>query len=134
LVESDEVGPDLFLDRHRPQYRGRQISAEQEHPAIVRRSGASKFADITQFAGDDLGRAGSGSATSAALCASCAAKNPNANSLCISQNVIRPRLSAGLKDVLGEKYDSVSPAHLRDPGSDHRLQIVKLKASGAESS
>ncbi len=33
---------DLFLDRHRPQHRDREISAEQEHPAIVPRRPAPR--------------------------------------------------------------------------------------------
>src|SRR4029079_13723728 len=62
------------------------------------------------------------------------AKNPNAKFAVISQNDDFGRdYLAGLKDVLGEKYDSVvtgATYEISDPTIDS--QIVKLKASGAD--
>ena len=60
--------------------------------------------------------------------------NPNAKFAIISQNDDFGRdYLAGLKDVLGDKYDSLVTAatyEVQDPTID--FQIVKLKASGAD--
>jgi branched-chain amino acid transport system substrate-binding protein len=62
------------------------------------------------------------------------AKNPNAKFAVISQNDDFGRdYLLGLKDVLGEKYDSLvtgATYEIQDPTIDS--QIVKLKASGAD--
>src|SRR5438045_8994110 len=62
------------------------------------------------------------------------AKNPNAKFAVLSQNDDCGRdYLLGLKDVLGDKYDSIvtgATYEIQDPTIDS--QIVKLKASGAD--
>ena len=97
------------------------------------RSGTSKFVDIAPFPQATVGekaplRYEAGSS------ATCAAENPSAKFAVISQNDDFGRdYLAGLKDVLGDKYDSVvtgATYEISDPTIDS--QIVKLKASGAD--
>jgi ABC-type branched-subunit amino acid transport system substrate-binding protein len=103
-------------------------------PQLFIGSGASKFADLTQYPQATLGVQGPFRYEARLYARYALAKNPNAMFAVISQNddFGRDYLS-GLKDVLGEKYDSVVTAatyEIQDPTIDS--QIVKLKASGAD--
>ena len=67
--ESDEVALIFLLDRHRAQHRDRQIPAEQEHPAIVRRLRRVEIRRHRAISAGDTGRAGAVPLRGAALCA-----------------------------------------------------------------
>src|SRR3979411_1597136 len=103
-------------------------------PQLFVGSGASKFADITQYPQATLGVQGPFRYEARLYARHALAKNPNAKFAVISQNDDFGRdYLAGLKDVLGEKYDSVvtgATYEISDPTIDS--QIVKLKASGAD--
>jgi branched-chain amino acid transport system substrate-binding protein len=103
-------------------------------PQLFVGSGASKFADITQYPQATLGVQGPFRYEARLYARHALAKNPNARFAVISQNDDFGRdYLAGLKDVLGEKYDSLvtgATYEIQDPTIDS--QIVKLKASGAE--
>src|SRR6201747_1626355 len=103
-------------------------------PQLFVGSGASKFADINQYPQATLGVQGPFRYEARLYARYALAKNPNAKFAIISQNDDFGRdYLAGLKDVLGEKYDSVVTAatyEISDPTIDS--QIVKLKASGAD--
>src|SRR5690349_22658219 len=97
-------------------------------------SGASKFADIVQFPQSTVGVQAPFRYEARLYARYALAKNPNAKFAVISQNDDYGRdYLLGLKDVLGEKYDSVvtnATYEIQDPTIDS--QIVKLKASGAD--
>jgi ABC-type branched-subunit amino acid transport system substrate-binding protein len=103
-------------------------------PQLFVGSGASKFADISQYPQATLGVQGPFRYEARLYARYALAKNPNAKFAVISQNDDFGRdYLAGLKDVLGEKYDSIVTAstyEVTDPTIDS--QIVKLKASGAD--
>jgi branched-chain amino acid transport system substrate-binding protein len=103
-------------------------------PQLFIGSGASKFADIAQYPQATLGVQGPFRYEARLYARYALAKNPNAKFAVISQNDDFGRdYLLGLKDVLGEKYDSVVTAatyEIQDPTIDS--QIVKLKASGAD--
>jgi ABC-type branched-subunit amino acid transport system substrate-binding protein len=104
-------------------------------PQLFIGSGASKFADITQYPQATLGGVQGPFRYEARLYARYAlARNPNAKFAVISQNDDFGRdYLLGLKDVLGDKYDQLVTAatyEVQDPTIDS--QIVKLKASGAD--
>ena len=103
-------------------------------PQLFLASGASKFADIAQFPQATVGVQAPFRYEARLYARYALAKNPNAKFAVISQNDDFGRdYLLGLKDVLGEKYDSVVTAatyEIQDPTIDS--QIVKLKASGAE--
>jgi ABC-type branched-subunit amino acid transport system substrate-binding protein len=103
-------------------------------PQLFIGSGASKFADIAQYPQATLGVQGPFRYEARLYARYALAKNPNAKFAVISQNDDFGRdYLAGLKDVLGEKYDSLVTAatyEIQDPTIDS--QIVKLKASGAD--
>src|SRR3569832_612259 len=103
-------------------------------PQLFVGSGASKFADIAQYPQATVG-VQAPFRIEARLYARYALKqNPNAHFAVLSQNDDYGRdYLAGLKDVLGDKYDSVvtgATYEVSDPTIDS--QIVKLKASGAD--
>jgi ABC-type branched-subunit amino acid transport system substrate-binding protein len=103
-------------------------------PQLFVGSGASKFADPTQYPQATLGVQGPFRYEARLYARHALAKNPNAKFAVISQNddFGRDYLS-GLKDVLGDKYDSLvtgATYEVQDPTIDS--QIVKLKASGAD--
>jgi ABC-type branched-subunit amino acid transport system substrate-binding protein len=134
LVESDEVAL-IFSSIGTAQntaiakyLQGKNI------PQLFIGSGASKFADITQYPQATLGVQGPFRYEARLYARYALAKNPNAKFAVISQNDDFGRdYLAGLKDVLGEKYDAVVTAatyEIQDPTIDS--QIVKLKASGAD--
>jgi branched-chain amino acid transport system substrate-binding protein len=103
-------------------------------PQLFIGSGASKFADIAQYPQATLGVQGPFRYEARLYARYALVKNPNAKFAVISQNDDFGRdYLLGLKDVLGEKYDSVVTAatyEIQDPTIDS--QIVKLKASGAD--
>jgi branched-chain amino acid transport system substrate-binding protein len=97
-------------------------------------SGASKFADISQYPQATVGVQAPFRYEARLYARYALAKNPNAKFAVISQNDDFGRdYLAGLKDVLGDKYDSAVTSatyEISDPTIDS--QIVKLKASGAD--
>jgi ABC-type branched-subunit amino acid transport system substrate-binding protein len=103
-------------------------------PQLFVGSGASKFADIAQYPQATLGVQGPFRYEARLYARHALVKNPNAKFAVISQNDDFGRdYLLGLKDVLGEKYDSVvtgATYEIQDPTIDS--QIVKLKASGAD--
>jgi ABC-type branched-subunit amino acid transport system substrate-binding protein len=103
-------------------------------PQLFVGSGASKFADITQYPQATLGVQGPFRYEARLYARYALAKNPNAKFAVISQNDDFGRdYLLGLKDVLGEKYDQLvtdATYEVQDPTIDS--QIVKLKASGAD--
>ena len=103
-------------------------------PQLFLASGASKFADITQFPQATMGVQAPFRYEARLYARHALAKNPNAKFAVISQNDDYGRdYLAGLKDVLGEKYDqlvTVATYEITDPTIDS--QIVKLKATGAD--
>src|SRR3984957_11149323 len=103
-------------------------------PQLFLASGASKFADITQFPQATVGVQGVFRYEARLYARYALAKNPDARFAVISQNDDFGRdYLLGLKDVLGEKYDALvtgATYEVQDPTIDS--QIVKLKASGAD--
>jgi len=103
-------------------------------PQLFVGSGASKFADIAQYPQATLGVQGPFRYEARLYARYALAKNPNAKFAVISQNDDFGRdYLLGLKDVLGDKYDSLvtgATYEVQDPTIDS--QIVKLKASGAD--
>jgi len=103
-------------------------------PQLFIGSGASKFADIAQYPQATLGVQGPFRYEARLYARYALAKNPNAKFAVISQNDDYGRdYLLGLKDVLGDKYDTLVTAatyEVQDPTIDS--QIVKLKASGAD--
>jgi branched-chain amino acid transport system substrate-binding protein len=103
-------------------------------PQLFVGSGASKFADITQYPQATLGVQGPFRYEARLYARYALAKNQNAKFAVISQNDDFGRdYLLGLKDVLGDRYDSLVTAatyEVQDPTIDS--QIVKLKSSGAD--
>jgi branched-chain amino acid transport system substrate-binding protein len=103
-------------------------------PQLFVGSGASKFADIAQYPQATLGVQGPFRYEARLYARYALAKNPDAKFAVISQNDDFGRdYLLGLKDVLGDKYDSIVTAatyEVQDPTIDS--QIVKLKSSGAD--
>jgi branched-chain amino acid transport system substrate-binding protein len=103
-------------------------------PQLFLASGASKFADIAQYPQATLGVQAPFRYEARLYARYALAKNPDARFAVISQNDDFGRdYLLGLKDVLGDKYDSLVTAvtyEVSDPTIDS--QIVKLKASGAD--
>ena len=103
-------------------------------PQLFIGSGASKFSDVAQYPQATMGVQAPFRYEARLYARYALAKNPNAKFAVISQNDDYGRdYLLGLKDVLGDKYDSVVTAatyEISDPTIDS--QIVKLKASGAD--
>src|SRR4051812_38925506 len=103
-------------------------------PQLFLASGASKFADVAQYPQATMGVQAPFRYEARLYARYALAKNPDAKFAVISQNDDYGRdYLAGLKDVLGEKYDSVvtgATYEVQDPTIDS--QIVKLKSSGAD--
>src|SRR5438270_1245640 len=103
-------------------------------PQLFVGSGASKFADPAQYPQATLGVQAPFRYEARLYARHALANNPNAKFAVISQNDDYGRdYLLGLKDVLGEKYDSLvtgATYEISDPTIDS--QIVKLKASGAD--
>jgi branched-chain amino acid transport system substrate-binding protein len=134
LVESDEVA--LIFSSIGTAHNTAIAKYLQANniPQLFLASGASKFADIAQFPQATVGVQAPFRYEARLYARYAMAKNPNATFAVISQNDDFGRdYLAGLKDVLGEKYDSLVTAstyEVTDPTIDS--QIVKLKASGAD--
>jgi ABC-type branched-subunit amino acid transport system substrate-binding protein len=134
LVESDEVAL-IFSSIGTAQNTAISKYLQSKNiPQLFIGSGASKFADIAQFPQATVGVQGPFRYEARLYARYALAKNPNARFAVISQNDDFGRdYLAGLKDVLGERYDSVVTAatyEISDPTIDS--QIVRLKASGAD--
>ena len=103
-------------------------------PQLFLASGASKFGDIAQYPQATIGVQAPFRYEARLYARYALQKNPNAKFAVISQNDDYGRdYLLGLKDVLGEKYDSIvtgATYEVTDPTINS--QIVKLKASGAD--
>ena len=134
LVESDEVALIFSSIGTAHNTAIAKYLQSKNIPQLFIGSGASKFADITQYPQATLGVQGPFRYEARLYARYALAKNPNAKFAVISQNDDFGRdYLLGLKDVLGEKYDQLVTAvtyEIQDPTIDS--QIVKLKASGAD--
>ncbi|KRQ01933.1 ABC transporter substrate-binding protein [Bradyrhizobium manausense] len=134
LVESDEVALIFSSIGTAHNTAIAKYLQSKNVPQLFIGSGASKFADITQYPQATMGVQGPFRYEARLYARYALAKNPNAKFAVISQNDDYGRdYLAGLKDVLGEKYDAVvtvATYEIQDPTIDS--QIVKLKASGAD--
>jgi ABC-type branched-subunit amino acid transport system substrate-binding protein len=134
LVESDEVALIFSSIGTAHNTAIAKYLQSKNVPQLFIGSGASKFADIAQYPQATMGVQAPFRYEARLYARHALAKNPNAKFAVISQNDDYGRdYLAGLKDVLGEKYDSVVTSatyEIQDPTIDS--QIVKLKASGAD--
>jgi branched-chain amino acid transport system substrate-binding protein len=134
LVESDEVALTFSSIGTAHNTAIAKYLQGKNIPQLFVGSGASKFADIAQYPQATLGVQGPFRYEARLYARHALAKNPNAKFAVISQNDDFGRdYLLGLKDVLGEKYDSIvtgATYEIQDPTIDS--QIVKLKASGAD--
>ena len=134
LVESDEVAL-IFSSIGTAHYTAVAKYLQSKNvPQLFIGSGASKFADIAQYPQATMGVQAPFRYEARLYARHALATNPNAKFAVISQNDDYGRdYLAGLKDVLGEKYDALvtnATYEVQDPTIDS--QIVKLKASGAD--
>jgi branched-chain amino acid transport system substrate-binding protein len=134
LVESDEVALIFSSIGTAHNTAIAKYLQSKNIPQLFIGSGASKFADITQYPQATLGVQGPFRYEARLYARYALARNPNAKFAVISQNDDFGRdYLLGLKDVLGDKYDSLvtgATYEVQDPTIDS--QIVKLKASGAD--
>jgi len=134
LVESDEVALIFSSIGTAHNTAIAKYLQSKNIPQLFIGSGASKFADLTQYPQATLGVQGPFRYEARLYARYALARNPNAKFAVISQNDDFGRdYLLGLKDVLGEKYDSLvtgATYEIQDPTIDS--QIVKLKASGAD--
>ena len=113
LVESDEVALIFSSIGTAHNTAIAKYLQSKNIPQLFLASGASKFADIAQFPQATDRRAGAVPLRGAALRALCAGEESECQIRGdFAERRLRPRLSAGLKDVLGDKYDS--RRHRRD--------------------
>ncbi|MET4325781.1 branched-chain amino acid transport system substrate-binding protein [Bradyrhizobium sp. i1.15.2] len=134
LVESDEVALIFSSIGTAHNTAIAKYLQSRNVPQLFIGSGASKFADVAQYPQATMGVQAPFRYEARLYARYALAKNPNAKFAVISQNDDYGRdYLAGLKDVLGEKYDTVvtgATYEIQDPTIDS--QIVKLKASGAD--
>jgi ABC-type branched-subunit amino acid transport system substrate-binding protein len=134
LVESDEVALIFSSIGTAHNTATAKYLQSKDIPQLFIGSGASKFADITQYPQATLGVQGPFRYEARLYARYALARNPSAKFAIISQNDDFGRdYLLGLKDVLGDKYDQLVTAatyEVQDPTIDS--QIVKLKASGAD--
>jgi len=134
LVESDEVALIFSSIGTAHNTAVAKYLQGKNVPQLFIGSGASKFSDIAQYPQATMGVQAPFRYEARLYARHALAKNPNAKFAVISQNDDYGRdYLLGLKDVLGEKYDSVVTSatyEIQDPTIDS--QIVKLKASGAD--
>jgi ABC-type branched-subunit amino acid transport system substrate-binding protein len=134
LVESDEVALIFSSIGTAHNTAIAKYLQSKNIPQLFIGSGASKFADIAQYPQATLGVQAPFRHEARLYARYALAKNPNAKFAVISQNDDFGRdYLLGLKDVLGDKYDSLVTSatyEIADPTIDS--QIVKLKASGAD--
>jgi branched-chain amino acid transport system substrate-binding protein len=134
LVESDEVAL-IFSSIGTAQNTAIAKYLQSKNiPQLFPGSGASKFADIAQYPQATLGVQAPARYEARLYARYALSKNPDAKFGVLSQNDDFGRdYLLGLKDVLGDKYDSIVTSatyEVSDPTIDS--QIVKLKASGAD--
>jgi len=134
LVESDEVALIFSSIGTAHNTAIAKYLQSKTIPQLFVGSGASKFADIAQYPQATLGVQAPFRYEARLYARHALARNPNAKFAVISQNDDYGRdYLLGLKDVLGDKYDSLVTSatyEVQDPTIDS--QIVKLKASGAD--
>ena len=134
LVESDEVALIFSSIGTAHNTAIAKYLQSKNIPQLFLASGASKFSDIAQYPQATMGVQAPFRYEARLYARYALAKNPNARFAVISQNDDYGRdYLLGLKDVLGDNYDSVVTAatyEFTDPTIDS--QIVKLKASGAD--
>ena len=134
LVESDEVALIFSSIGTAHNTAIAKYLQSKNIPQLFLASGASKFADVTQYPQATVGVQAPFRYEARLYARHALAKNPNAKFAVISQNDDFGRdYLLGLKDVLGEKYDSLVTSatyEITEPTIDS--QIVKLKASGAD--
>ena len=134
LVESDEVALIFSSIGTAHNTAIAKYLQSKNIPQLFLASGASKFSDIAQYPQATMGVQAPFRYEARLYARYALAKNPNARFAVISQNDDYGRdYLLGLKDVLGDTYDSVVTAatyEFTDPTIDS--QIVKLKASGAD--
>jgi ABC-type branched-subunit amino acid transport system substrate-binding protein len=134
LVESDEVALIFSSIGTAHNTAIAKYLQAKNIPQLFVGSGASKFADLAQYPQATLGVQAPFRYEARLYARYALAKNPNAKFAIISQNDDFGRdYLLGLKDVLGDKYDSLvtgATYEISDPTIDS--QIVKLKASGAD--
>ncbi|MCA6106050.1 ABC transporter substrate-binding protein [Bradyrhizobium cenepequi] len=134
LVESDEVALIFSSIGTAHNTAIAKYLQSKNIPQLFLASGASKFADIGQYPQATMGVQAPFRYEARLYARHALAKNQNAKFAVISQNDDFGRdYLAGLKDVLGEKYDAAVTSatyEISDPTIDS--QIVKLKASGAD--
>jgi len=134
LVESDEVALIFSSIGTAHNTAIAKYLQSKNIPQLFIGSGASKFADIAQYPQATLGVQGPFRYEARLYARYALAKNPKTKFAVISQNDDFGRdYLLGLKDVLGDKYDSLVTAatyEVSDPTIDS--QIVKLKSSGAD--
>src|ERR1700737_1756893 len=134
LVESDEVALIFSSIGTAHNTAIAKYLQSKNIPQLFVGSGASKFADITQYPQATLGVQGPFRYEARLYARYALAKNPDAKFAVISQNDDFGRdYLLGLKDVLGDKYDALvagATYEIQDPTIDS--QVVKLKASGAD--
>jgi ABC-type branched-subunit amino acid transport system substrate-binding protein len=134
LVESDEVALIFSSIGTAHNTAISKYLQSKNIPQLFLASGASKFADVAQFPQATVGVQAPFRYEARLYARYALAKNPDAKFAVISQNDDYGRdYLLGLKDVLGDKYDSVvtgATYEVSDPTIDS--QIVRLKASGAD--
>src|ERR1700687_2661650 len=134
LVESDEVALIFSSIGTAHNTAIAKYLQSKNIPQLFLASGASKFADTAQFPQATVGVQAPFRYEARLYARYALERNPNAKFAVISQNDDYGRdYLLGLKDVLGDKYDSFVTAatyEVQDPTIDS--QIVKLKASGAD--
>jgi len=134
LVESDEVAL-IFSSIGTAQNTAISKYLQSKNiPQLFPGSGASKFADIAQYPQATVGVQAPARYEARLYARYALSKNPDAKFAVLSQNDDFGRdYLLGLKDVLGDKYDSIVTSatyEVSDPTIDS--QIVKLKASNAD--
>jgi ABC-type branched-subunit amino acid transport system substrate-binding protein len=134
LVESDEVALIFSTIGTAHNTAIAKYLQGKKVPQLFVGSGASKFADIAQYPQATLGVQAPFRYEARLYARYALAKNPDARFAVISQNDDFGRdYLAGLKDVLGERYDeriTAATYEIQDPTIDS--QIVKLRSSGAD--
>src|SRR6202000_1610004 len=134
LVESDEVALIFSTIGTAQNTAIAKYLQSKNIPQLFPGSGASKFADIAQYPQASIGVQAPARYEARLYARYALAKNPDAKFGVLSQNDDFGRdYLLGLKDVLGDQYDSVvtgATYEVTDPPIDS--QIVKLKASGAD--
>jgi branched-chain amino acid transport system substrate-binding protein len=129
LVESDEVALIFSSIGTAHNTAIAKYLQSKNVPQLFVGSGASKFADIAQYPQATLGVQAPFRYEARLYARYALTKSPDARFAVISQNDDFGRdYLLGLKDVLGDKYDTVVTADLRDPGPDHRFPDRQIES------